>query len=75
MFINLRNKPKWFLELVPKGLVPVAKIKDKILPESYEILKVEGVQGDLATPLLMSSAVWLRKLHNKRKSSSVLLNS
>lgn len=40
MFINLRDKPKWFMEMVPKGLVPVAKIKDKLLPESYEILKV-----------------------------------
>ena len=50
MFINLRDKPKWFLELVPKGLVPVAKIKDKILPESYEILKVQCCMFDFAFP-------------------------
>ena len=44
MFIDLQDKPKWFLEVVPKGLVPVAKIKDKILPESYAILKVRGTK-------------------------------
>lgn len=42
MFINLRNKPQWFLELVPKGTVPVAKIKDKLLAESYDILKASS---------------------------------
>ena len=40
MFINLRNKPQWFLDLAPKGTVPVAKIKDQLLFESYDILKV-----------------------------------
>jgi len=40
MFINLRDKPDWFLELVPSGLVPVAKVKDKLVHESYDILKV-----------------------------------
>ena len=40
MFINLRDKPQWFLELIPTGLVPVAKVKDKLVHESYDILKV-----------------------------------
>ncbi len=40
MFINLRDKPEWFLELVPTGLVPVAKVKDDLVHESYDILKV-----------------------------------
>ena len=49
MFINLRNKPQWFLDLVPKGLVPVAKIKDKLLPESYDILKVNKIHASVAS--------------------------
>lgn len=40
MLINLRDKPDWFLELVPTGLVPVAKIRDKLIHESYDILRV-----------------------------------
>lgn len=41
MLISLRNKPKWYLDLVPRGLVPVAKVKDKLVTESYDILKVK----------------------------------
>ena len=43
MFINLRDKPKWFLDLIPenpKGLVPVAKIRNRLVHESFDILKV-----------------------------------
>ena len=43
MFINLRDKPKWFLDLIPKnpkGLVPVAKVRDRLVHESFDILKV-----------------------------------
>ena len=40
MLINLRDKPDWYLEMVPTGLVPAAKIGDKLVNESYDILKV-----------------------------------
>lgn len=40
MLIDLRNKPQWFTELAPRGQVPVAKIKDRLLTESKEILLV-----------------------------------
>lgn len=44
MLIDLRRKPSWFTELSPAGVVPVAKIKDQLVPESYEILKVSPLQ-------------------------------
>lgn len=37
-FVDLRDKPKWYLDLVPTGLVPAAKIEDRLVYESREIL-------------------------------------
>jgi glutathione S-transferase len=36
-FINLREKPDWFLELSPHGVVPVLKVGDDVLFESNAI--------------------------------------
>ena len=36
-YINLRDKPKWFLEISPHGKVPVLKIGDEVLFESNAI--------------------------------------
>ncbi len=36
-YINLREKPDWFLEISPHGKVPVLKIDDEILFESNAI--------------------------------------
>ena len=36
-FINLREKPDWFLEISPLGKVPVLKVDDDILFESNAI--------------------------------------
>lgn len=36
-FINLREKPDWFLEISPHGKVPVLKVDDDILFESNAI--------------------------------------
>lgn len=36
-FINLREKPDWFLEISPHGKVPVLKVDDEILFESNAI--------------------------------------
>jgi len=36
-FINLRDKPDWFLEISPHGKVPVLKVDDEILFESNAI--------------------------------------
>ncbi len=36
-YIDLRNKPKWFLEISPHGKVPVLKVGDDILFESNAI--------------------------------------
>ncbi|MEH2037841.1 glutathione S-transferase family protein [Nostoc sp.] len=37
-FIDLSNKPKWYTDLVPTTLVPAAKIEDKLVYESKDIL-------------------------------------
>ncbi|MEH1796360.1 MULTISPECIES: glutathione S-transferase family protein [unclassified Nostoc] len=37
-FIDLTNKPKWYIDLVPTTLVPAAKIEGKLVYESKEIL-------------------------------------
>lgn len=36
-YINLRDKPKWFLEISPHGKVPVLKVGDEVLFESNAI--------------------------------------
>ena len=36
-YVNLREKPDWFLELSPHGKVPVLKVDDEILFESNAI--------------------------------------
>lgn len=36
-FVNLREKPEWFLEISPHGKVPVLKVGDEILFESNAI--------------------------------------
>lgn len=37
-FINLGSKPQWYLDLVPSGLVPAAKIRGELIYESKDIL-------------------------------------
>ncbi len=37
-FIDLRNKPEWYTQMVPTGLVPAAKIKGELVYESKDIL-------------------------------------
>lgn len=37
-FIDLSNKPQWYLDLVPTALVPAAKIQGKLIYESKDIL-------------------------------------
>ena len=36
-YVNLRDKPEWFLEISPHGKVPVLKVNDEILFESNAI--------------------------------------
>ena len=36
-YVNLREKPDWFLEISPHGKVPVLKVDDEILFESNAI--------------------------------------
>ena len=36
-YINLREKPDWFLEISPHGKVPVLKVGEEILFESNAI--------------------------------------
>ena len=36
-YVNLREKPDWFLEISPHGKVPVLKVDDEILFESSAI--------------------------------------
>jgi glutathione S-transferase len=37
-FIDLGSKPQWYLDLVPTGLVPAAKIRGELIYESKDIL-------------------------------------
>ncbi|MBH8575533.1 glutathione S-transferase N-terminal domain-containing protein [Nostocaceae cyanobacterium CENA369] len=37
-FIDLSNKPQWYVDLVPTTLVPAAKIEEKLVYESKDIL-------------------------------------
>lgn len=37
-FIDLASKPQWYLDIVPTGLVPAAKIKGEFIYESKDIL-------------------------------------
>ena len=37
-FIDLKSKPQWYLDIVPTGLVPAAKIKGELIYESKDIL-------------------------------------
>ncbi len=37
-FIDLSSKPRWYLDLVPTGLVPAAKIQGEVIYESTDIL-------------------------------------
>ncbi|MFQ4136964.1 glutathione S-transferase N-terminal domain-containing protein [Nodosilinea sp. PGN35] len=37
-FIDLQNKPQWYLDLVPTALVPAAKIDGQLVYESKDIL-------------------------------------
>lgn len=36
-YVNLRDKPAWFLDISPHGKVPVLKVDDEILFESNAI--------------------------------------
>jgi glutathione S-transferase len=50
-FIDLTNKPKWYTDLVPTGLVPAAQIEDQFVYESKNILlELEAQFSD--SPLL-----------------------
>ncbi|MBD3885980.1 glutathione S-transferase N-terminal domain-containing protein [Phormidium tenue FACHB-886] len=37
-FINLSDKPKWYTDMVPTGLVPAAKLEGELVYESKDIL-------------------------------------
>jgi glutathione S-transferase len=38
-FVDLQNKPEWFLKLSPLGKVPVLQVGDKVIFESSVILE------------------------------------
>ena len=48
-YVNLREKPDWFLEISPHGKVPVLKVDDEILFESNAI--AEFLDETVAPPL------------------------
>jgi glutathione S-transferase len=53
MFIDLRDKPDWFKQMVPTALVPAAQIDGELVWESLDILlKLEEV---FPTPALLPS--------------------
>lgn len=51
-YIDLRNKPDWFLELSPLGKVPLLKVGDSVLFESSVILNYldETTSGERLLP-------------------------
>eukprot|EP00958_Prasinococcus_capsulatus_P024765 scaffold3918_cov338-Prasinococcus_capsulatus_cf.AAC.3 len=48
--INLRDKPQWYLDLVPTALVPAIRFGDEVLWESADILK--ALEKHYPTPAL-----------------------
>ena len=53
-FIDLSSKPQWYLELVPTGLVPAAKIQGELIYESKDILL--ALENKFAPSLLPSES-------------------
>ncbi|MEL4894031.1 glutathione S-transferase family protein [Crocosphaera sp. Alani8] len=49
--IDLRNKPKWYTDLVPTGLVPAVKIEGELVYESKSILLT--LEKHFPTPALL----------------------
>ena len=49
--IDLRNKPKWYTDLVPTGLVPAMKIEGELVYESKSILL--SLEERFKTPALL----------------------
>ncbi|MDZ8110421.1 MAG: glutathione S-transferase family protein [Nostoc sp. DedQUE12a] len=50
-FIDLSNKPQWYVDLVPTALVPGAKIEGKLVYESKDILL--ALEERFSTPPLL----------------------
>ncbi|CAI9111383.1 OLC1v1011600C2 [Oldenlandia corymbosa var. corymbosa] len=53
--VDLSNKPEWFLELSPKGLVPLIKLDDKWIPDSDVI--TEALEEKFPEPPLPAPTV------------------
>lgn len=53
-FIDLNSKPQWYLDIVPTGLVPAAKIQGELIYESKDILL--ALEEQFSPSLLPSDA-------------------
>ncbi len=49
-FIDLKNKPKWYIEMIPTAKVPAAKIGEQLIYESKDILL--AIEKNFETSLL-----------------------
>jgi len=52
VFIDLRNKPQWYLDMVPSKLVPAVRIDGELVVESRDILLAIEAAFPESTPLL-----------------------
>uniref|UniRef100_A0A7S0DZ82 GST N-terminal domain-containing protein n=1 Tax=Hanusia phi TaxID=3032 RepID=A0A7S0DZ82_9CRYP len=73
------GKPGWFLDMNPKGQVPVLKHGDKVVVESDEILKYidrnMGSAGDLTRGCEAEVATWMKFLGSEiLPSGKALIN-
>ncbi|EKX51127.1 hypothetical protein GUITHDRAFT_161619 [Guillardia theta CCMP2712] len=73
------GKPRWFLDMNPKGQVPVLKHGDKVVVESDEILKYidqhMGSTGDLTKGHESDVAAWMKFLGSEvLPSGKALIN-
>jgi glutathione S-transferase len=59
-FIDLQNKPKWFLEISPLGKVPVLMINDEVIFESAVIIEL---LDEIYQPTLHPEDVYLKAKH------------
>ena len=63
-FIDLRDKPEWYLDMVPSALVPAVKIDGEVVTESRDILHaIEDAfpENDGYAPLLPTEGTSERK--------------
>ena len=65
-YIDLRNKPDWFLEISPHGKVPVLSVDDQPLFESLRMRRLELAREQGVPPYVIFHDSTLREMASLR---------